>query len=124
MDILYDLPRFLNPEVHENPFEQTGQGGITGRNPDAVRVVSCPAGGTPGLFIYRRYFPAAPQVFIDEAELKQLQLAPGHIFLLTFQSDAPCYEHLAVPAPLNAVAASGGKTPLTNQPLAVAAGVQ
>lgn len=73
---------------------------------------------------YGSYAPGAPHVFIDEAELKQLWLAPARCYLLTFQSDLPRYEQMVAPDPLNAVATSGGKILLTNQPLAAAAGVQ
>ncbi len=73
---------------------------------------------------YGSYAPGAPHVFIDEAELKQLWLAPDRCYLLAFQSDLPRYEQMVAPTPLNAVATSGGKILLTNQSLTAAAGVQ
>ncbi|MGO9590462.1 MAG: ArnT family glycosyltransferase [Candidatus Acidiferrales bacterium] len=60
--------------------------------------------------------PGAPHVFIDESEFKNLWLAPERCYFLTFQSDLPRYEQLVAPAPLNVVAASGGKVLLTNRP--------
>ena len=60
--------------------------------------------------------PGAPHVFIDESEFKNLWLAPGRCYFLTFQSDLPRYEQMVAPAPLNVVAASGGKVLLTNRP--------
>ncbi len=61
--------------------------------------------------------PGAPPVFIDEAQFKNLWLAPTRDYLLTFQSDLPRYEQLVGPAQLQTVATSGGKALLTNHPL-------
>jgi hypothetical protein len=72
---------------------------------------------------YGSYAPGAPSVFIGDSELKQHWLAPERCYLLTFQADLPRYQQMLAPAALNAVAASGGKILLTNQPLNGAAGM-
>jgi len=61
--------------------------------------------------------PNAPHVFIDDAEFKSLWLSPQREYLLTFQADLPHYEQLVGEGQLQTVAASGGKTLLTNHPL-------
>ena len=66
---------------------------------------------------YGSYAPGAPQIFIDDSQFKNLWLAPERHYLLTFQRDLPRYEQLVASAPLNVVAASGGKVLLTNHPL-------
>jgi hypothetical protein len=66
---------------------------------------------------YGSYAPGAPRVFIDDSQFKNLWLAPERHYLLTFQRDLPRYERLVAPAPLNVVAASGGKLLLTNHPV-------
>jgi 4-amino-4-deoxy-L-arabinose transferase-like glycosyltransferase len=71
---------------------------------------------------YGSYAPGAPQVFIDESQFKNLWLSPERCYFLTLQSDLPRYQQLVAPAPLNVVAASGGKVLLTNEPLMAAAG--
>ncbi len=73
---------------------------------------------------YGSYAPGAPQVFIDGSQFKELWLAPERCYFVVFQSDVPRYGQLVAPASFNVVATSGGKTLLTNEPLAVAAGMQ
>jgi 4-amino-4-deoxy-L-arabinose transferase-like glycosyltransferase len=73
---------------------------------------------------YGSYAPGAPHVFIDDAEFKQRWLAPERCYLFTLQADLPRYSQMLAPASLNAVAASGGKILLTNQPLTDAASAQ
>ena len=61
--------------------------------------------------------PGAPPVFIDDAQLKDLWVAPGREYLLTFASALTRYRELVAPAELVTVAESGGKVLLTNHPL-------
>jgi hypothetical protein len=61
--------------------------------------------------------PGAPRVFIDDSQLKDLWMAPGREYLLTFRSAMPRYEGFVAPAKLVTVAESGGKVLLTNHPL-------
>jgi hypothetical protein len=61
--------------------------------------------------------PGAPPVFIDDAQLKDLWMAPGREYLLTFASALTRYQELLTPAKLVTVAESGGKVLLTNRPL-------
>jgi len=69
---------------------------------------------------YGSYAPGAPSVFIDEAKLKDLWLAPDRYYLLTFQRDLPRYEQLVGTPHLQTIAMSGGKVLLTNQPVSAA----
>ncbi len=66
---------------------------------------------------YGSFAPGAPQVFIDNAQFKELWLAPDRCYLLTFQSDLPRYEALVGSPQLQSVMVSGGKALLTNHPL-------
>ena len=61
--------------------------------------------------------PGAPPVFIDDAQLKDLWMAPGREYLLTFASTLTRYQELLAPAKLVTVAESGGKILLTNRAL-------
>ena len=61
--------------------------------------------------------PGAPPVFIDDAQLKDLWIAPGREYLFTFASALTRYQELVAPAKLVTVAESGGKVLLTNHPL-------
>jgi hypothetical protein len=61
--------------------------------------------------------PDAPQVFIDDSQLKGLWMAPKREYLLTFASDLTRYQELLAPDKLVTVAESGGKVLLTNRPL-------
>ncbi len=71
---------------------------------------------------YGSYAPGAPTVFINDKEFQQHWQAPERCYLFTYQADLPRYQQMLGPASLNAVAASGGKILLTNQPLTDAAG--
>jgi 4-amino-4-deoxy-L-arabinose transferase-like glycosyltransferase len=65
---------------------------------------------------YGSYAPGAPHVFIDDSQFKDLWLEPQRCYFLTFESDLPRYKQLVAPAPLDVVAASGGKVLLSNMP--------
>ena len=66
---------------------------------------------------YGSYAPGAPNVFIDDAQFKQLWLRPDRCYIVARQSAVPRLEGLVGNAQLIVVAASGGKFLLTNQPL-------
>jgi hypothetical protein len=70
---------------------------------------------------YGSFAPGAPQVFIDDAQFKDLWLTPDRCYLLTFESDLPRYEALVGASQLQRVTLSGGKVLLTNHPLASSA---
>jgi 4-amino-4-deoxy-L-arabinose transferase-like glycosyltransferase len=67
---------------------------------------------------YGSYAPGAPNVFIDDAQFKELWLKPERYYIVARQSAVPRLEGLVGNAQLIVVAASGGKFLLTNQPLA------
>jgi 4-amino-4-deoxy-L-arabinose transferase-like glycosyltransferase len=66
---------------------------------------------------YGSYAPGAPNVFIDDAKFKELWLKSERCYIVARRSAVPRLEGLVGKAQLNAVAASGGKVLLTNQPL-------
>jgi Dolichyl-phosphate-mannose-protein mannosyltransferase len=61
--------------------------------------------------------PGAPQVFIDDSQFKNLWTEPERYYLLTAQSSVAHYQELVGVTGLHAVAESGGKILLTNEPL-------
>jgi 4-amino-4-deoxy-L-arabinose transferase-like glycosyltransferase len=67
---------------------------------------------------YGSYAPGAPDVFIDDAQLKALWLRPDRVYLVAKQAALPRLQGIVGSAQLNVVAASGGKVLLTNHPLA------
>jgi hypothetical protein len=64
--------------------------------------------------IYGSYAPGAPDVFIDDAQWKNLWFSPRRYYLVADESQRPRFERLAGPDALYAVAESGGKMLLTN----------
>ena len=64
--------------------------------------------------LYGSYAPGAPEVFINDAQFKDLWLGAERCYLLTFESSRAQYDSLVGAAELHAVAASGGKLLLTN----------
>jgi 4-amino-4-deoxy-L-arabinose transferase-like glycosyltransferase len=63
---------------------------------------------------YGSFWPDAPQIFDDEASLRKLWSGPTRVFLLTYQLDYRQHD-LAPFGATHVLAASGGKTILTNQ---------
>ena len=61
--------------------------------------------------------PGAPQVFVDDSQLKDIWMQPSRCYLLTFRSALPRMEEMVGSGQLHAVAESGGKLLLTNHPL-------
>ena len=68
-------------------------------------------------FVYGSYAPGAPDVFIDDADFKNLWLTPERYYLTASLSQLPRLENLVGREKLNVVAESGGKFLVTNQPL-------
>lgn len=66
---------------------------------------------------YGSYAPGAPDVFIDDAQLKNLWLTQTRYYLVASESALPRLQNLVGPEKLNVVAESGGKFVLTNIPL-------
>lgn len=69
---------------------------------------------------YGSYAPGAPSVFIDDARFKELWLQPERYYVITFDSALTGMENLVGRDRMNVLASSGGKSILTNLPLAVA----
>ena len=67
---------------------------------------------------YGSYAPGAPSVFIEDAQFKELWLQPERYYLVALDSGVPALENLVGRDKLNLVASSGGKSILTNHPLA------
>ncbi len=61
------------------------------------------------------FWPDAPSIFPDDADLHRLWSGPHRVFLLTY-SPAQRARDLAAFGPVHTLAISGGKTILTNQP--------
>jgi 4-amino-4-deoxy-L-arabinose transferase-like glycosyltransferase len=68
---------------------------------------------------YGAYAPGAPDVFIDDAQFKNLWLDPQRFYIVATQSALPRLEGLVGAPQLALVAESGGKSLFTNHPLAV-----
>ncbi len=68
---------------------------------------------------YGAYAPGVPNVFIDDAQFKNLWLKPERCYIVATQSAVPGLESIVGREQLNLVAASGGKVVLTNHPGAV-----
>ena len=71
---------------------------------------------------YGAYAPGAPDVFIDDAQFKDLWLKDQRSYIVARQNVVPQLESLVGPENLNLVSASGGKVVLTNHPIASSAG--
>ena len=67
---------------------------------------------------YGSYAPGAPNIFIDDSQLKNIWESPGRCYLVASESAMPRLVLLVGAERLNTLAASGGKLVLTNQPLA------
>ena len=70
---------------------------------------------------YGSYAPDAPQVFISDADLARLWMGPERCYIAVEDERVPGIEKLAGVANLFVVIDRGGKSLLTNQPLAVLA---
>ncbi len=68
--------------------------------------------------VYGSYAPGAPNVFIDDAQWKDLWLQPDRCYLVITQKSAERLKNLVEPELLTVVAQSGGKLLLTNHRVA------
>ena len=66
--------------------------------------------------VYGSYAPGAPDVFIDDAQFRQLWLSPDRYYIVASEAAVPRLEGLAGKTQLSLVASSGGKVLLTNHP--------
>jgi hypothetical protein len=66
---------------------------------------------------YGSYAPAAPNVFIDDLQFKDLWLKPERSYIVARESAVSRLQNIIGSAPLHVVATSGGKVLLTNHPL-------
>jgi 4-amino-4-deoxy-L-arabinose transferase-like glycosyltransferase len=67
--------------------------------------------------VYGSYAPGAPDVFINDAQWRDLWLAPERYYLVAADSTMPRLEQLVTPQNLTKVTEAGGKFVLTNHPL-------
>jgi hypothetical protein len=67
--------------------------------------------------VYGSYAPGAPDVFLDDAQWKDMWLGPQRCYLVAGDEQRPRFEKLAGKDALFLVADSGGKMLLTNQAL-------
>jgi hypothetical protein len=65
--------------------------------------------------VYGSYAPGAPDIFIDDAQWRDLWLSPRRYYLVADESQRPRFERLAGRGGLYIVAQSGGKMLLTNR---------
>jgi hypothetical protein len=66
--------------------------------------------------VYGSYAPGAPDVFIDDAQWKNMWLGAERCYVVANDYAVPRFEKLVGKAALHVVAASGGKVVLTNHP--------
>ena len=67
--------------------------------------------------VYGSYAPGAPDVFIDDAQWKNMWLSPQRYYLVASESALSRLEPLVGKDHLNVIAQSGGKVALSNQPV-------
>ena len=65
--------------------------------------------------VYGSYAPGAPNVFLDDAQWKDMWMAPARSYLVASKSALPRLEKLVGAGGLHVVLSSGGKVLLTNQ---------
>ncbi len=66
--------------------------------------------------VYGSYAPGAPNVFLDDAQWKDMWLAPARCYIVASRTALPRLEKLAGAERLHVVLSSGGKVLLTNHP--------
>jgi 4-amino-4-deoxy-L-arabinose transferase-like glycosyltransferase len=71
---------------------------------------------------YGAYAPGVPDVFINDAQFRNLWLRPATVYIVAKDSAVPRLENLVGHEQLHILAASGGKLVLTNRVLTAAAG--
>jgi 4-amino-4-deoxy-L-arabinose transferase-like glycosyltransferase len=73
--------------------------------------------GRTNNLIYGSYAPDAPNIFIDDAQWKNLWLEDQRYYIVANQPEQPRFEKLVGADHLTTVATSGGKMLLTNHPI-------
>jgi hypothetical protein len=74
--------------------------------------------GRKANFEYGANAPDAPQVFINDAQFKNLWLQPSRYYVVAEETEMPRFENLVGATRLNVVTTSGGKLLMTNHPFA------
>lgn len=72
---------------------------------------------------YGSYAPGAPDVFIDDSRFKELWQRPDRYYVVAWDAGLAALESLVGPDRLTVVATSGGKSVLTNHPIASSGGM-
>ncbi|HEY2548317.1 MAG TPA: glycosyltransferase family 39 protein [Candidatus Acidoferrum sp.] len=72
---------------------------------------------------YGSYAPGAPNVFIDNAQFKELWLQPERYYVIALDSSLPVLEKLVGQQRFILLTSSGGKSILTNHPLGTSGGI-
>ena len=67
--------------------------------------------------VYGAYAPGAPDVFLSDEQFRELWSLPSRKYIFVRENAVPHLEQLVGSQSLHVVAASGGKTLLSNQPL-------
>jgi len=67
--------------------------------------------------VYGSYAPGAPDIFLNDAQWRDLWLGPRRYYLVAKNEEQPRFEELVGKDALFTVAESGGKMVLTNQAL-------
>lgn len=67
--------------------------------------------------VYGSYAPGAPDVFIDDAQWKNMWLGVDRCYVVASDYAVPRFEKLVGKGALNVLAASGGKVVLSNRPM-------
>ena len=70
---------------------------------------------------YGSHAPGAPQVFIADADLRNLWLSDGRVYLLATQPGLPRFLALLGDTNMNVIQSSGGRLLITNHPLTASA---
>ena len=71
--------------------------------------------------MYGSYAPGAPNVFLDDAQWKEMWPGPERVYIVADDDQRPRFEKLAGKEALFTLVESGGKMVLTNQPVPLAA---
>ena len=66
---------------------------------------------------YGSYAPGAPDVFLDDAQWKQMWLGADRVYIVAEAEQLPRFQNLAGADRVHTVIESGGKVLLTNQPI-------
>ncbi len=65
--------------------------------------------------VYGSYAPGAPDIFINDAQFREIWQRPERCYLVADEARLPALEYLVAPAPLRVVKLSGGKILVVNR---------